>query len=1668
MSTNSDSSSTNESDGGVEYENGVQTSQTQDNSSSEEESPKQKEAFKPLQSLVDKVVSDDSDSAHSSTRTSPDTQSAEPGAVIHKSVTKAVVNKTSQRKGERKSFKEQIVERRARKAKLLGKQPLTQTTTDSDHELSSLIGADRSQTLQNILSHDDARNSQDYEIRDAGGESKVGAQGFSSLARTGHPTMKTAADMPKFAEEFDRFVKSAGQLHISACAERSLLEVLRQKVNLEVPSTRAITMSSSNLEWNAKLQSWMNKRKVKPEQANLAVEPGKFVVTNDLDAMDLQAYFNANWEAVKQFKGTDVATFEHLKPAIWNRSLQRYMQRVFDKADQDMEKLMSHFMTSLNSYIDYAVVSDQFFDSPSLKAARKEKAARSRRTHATTAEAAPTAAINAKAKPAQSRPNKKKAGKTEKDAPVGEEGHYCPHCKKSNVLHKARNCYSNPANANKRHKQGQPPKKVSLLAIDARTNTQLIGLAAKLDAAVTAHTALLDSGAAVNVISTKIAKWLVQQGAIKHNVEVNMTSATGQTIRADTQLKAYIHTMVNNKPTVVPAVFNVLDTTHDIILSNQLCQETGMMVDNTSPYVPVKPRRITLAKQQAPPTYKPDTSDEEKDEICVVDNEPKSDYMFIPTDIQTVRECDEHLLTDLQIVDLPKQASLATLHTRETASTDDDEDELQTFAKSQTHPTSKPEHTEDGDVPPEEQLNIADDVPVEHAQKLRQIARQYQQIFSPMFPEQGSKLKPAHIKLKPGVNLDEVANPHPPYYNASAVKLKQREIKVLEEAKMVELCKDTDTTKFVSNMLLVKKPGTRDKYRAVTDFRMTNTLIEGNHWPLRSVEQILTSLGGKKAFLKCDLAKAFFQQELSEDSRHVTRFTAGDGAVFQYRRLPMGLKTSASIFQRAMHDAFSDMQDFLTVYLDDLLAAAEDFDQLAEHAEQLFSRLRDLRLRINPAKCYVSGSMEFLGRTINGRGIQITSRYKQGLLAVEAPKTLKQLRHVVGMFQFVAQWIPRSADLLGALTRLTQKGVKFQWEQEQQLALDQLKIAIENCSILHYPDHTKPFYIRTDASQVAVSGWAYQRGSDKRVLPIAFFSKRMTPAQQRYPIQQQELLAIVLTLQRFRQLIWASQVILQTDNLNLVHLAKSANLRMSRWSEMLMEFDLVIHHVKGKNNRLSDNLSRMWSKDPQQYDAHPAVQPAEQETEAGVSALHDKDPMAPTEDGPQFQNVSKLSDELKSKIRTFHSALTGHTGTNATARAMRAANVTWKGMDRDIRKYIQGCPICVKTKIPKHPPKALSTLACYQPGAEMHIDHAGPFKEDDKGNKYILVMQDACTRFVFLYATKTTSAISAAKHLLKVFAILGVPSRIRSDNASSWTAELIKCFTAKLDLQWDYSIAYNSRTNSIVERTIQTAVHQLLAFVQERDMQHVWSSCLPIIQRAYNNTIHLGTGLTPHQALLGTKINADRGIIPTPQDVKLPAHLAEMVTRWDIAAQTTRQALAKHQEQMVKRRLSRENKGKFPTYKVGELVLCFWRKGRPSKLANTLEGPFKIIRSLGSNSYELQHMLNSSTIQQSVANMIPLGDEFASQAAVMARTDAIGEHIIDAVKTHRVKQGAKPNKQGKFTKKNDYEFYVSWLNFDEGHNKWLPYASVADNSLLDKYLEDKRELKRIMQRGRTS
>ena len=382
----------------------------------------------------------------------------------------------------------------------------------------------------------------------------------------------------------------------------------------------------------------------------------------------------------------------------------------------------------------------------------------------------------------------------------------------------------------------------------------------------------------------------------------------------------------------------------------------------------------------------------------------------------------------------------------------------------------------------------------------------------------------------------------------------------------------------------VDKPETpvTGEYRAVTDYRRLNAITVKNKYPLPRADELFDRLAHAKYFTKIDLRTGFYQILIDEADRHKTAFRTSQG-LYQYNVLPMGLCNSPSIFMQLMNDTFKEfLNKFVLVFLDDIIVYSNTAEEHEQHVRQALLRLRQQRLYAKASKSALClHEVEFLGHMVGRNGLRTMEDKVQAIRDWPTPSNIAELRAFLGLAGYYRRFVRGFSETALPLTELTRNVIRrkldLSWGTKEQLAFVELKRALQSTPVLILPDPSKEFVVHCDASGYAV-GAVLQQDRGNGLQPVAFLSRKMVGAETRYPVHEQELLAIVTALTTWQHYLEgaAHPVRIRTDHKSLVHFQTQPMLsgRQTRWIETLSRFDFVIEYVKGKYNPAADALSR--------------------------------------------------------------------------------------------------------------------------------------------------------------------------------------------------------------------------------------------------------------------------------------------------------------------------------------------------------------------------------------------------------------------------------------------------------------------------------------------------------------
>ena len=332
---------------------------------------------------------------------------------------------------------------------------------------------------------------------------------------------------------------------------------------------------------------------------------------------------------------------------------------------------------------------------------------------------------------------------------------------------------------------------------------------------------------------------------------------------------------------------------------------------------------------------------------------------------------------------------------------------------------------------------------------------------------------------------------------------------------------------------IVKSDGS---IRISGDYKTTiNTALRSDTYPIPRIEELFAKLVKGQQFTKLDLSHAYQQLVLDPDSREYVTINTHSG-LFHYNRMPFGISTAPSVFQRAMESLLADIPG-VAVYLDDLLITGASVSEHLANLDRVLRTLNDAGLRLKREKCvFLADEVQYLGHTITAKGLSPTADKVKAITDAPPPSNIKELRAFLGMLNYYGKFLPHLPTTLEPLHRLLRKNAKWKWERVHADAFTRAKELLKSASVLTHFDPNKELILCCDASPYGVGAVLAHKMSDGSEKPIGFISRTLNQAERGYSQLDKEDLAIVFGVKRFHQYLYGRKFEIVTDHKPLLGL----------------------------------------------------------------------------------------------------------------------------------------------------------------------------------------------------------------------------------------------------------------------------------------------------------------------------------------------------------------------------------------------------------------------------------------------------------------------------------------------------------------------------------------------------
>jgi transposase InsO family protein len=621
--------------------------------------------------------------------------------------------------------------------------------------------------------------------------------------------------------------------------------------------------------------------------------------------------------------------------------------------------------------------------------------------------------------------------------------------------------------------------------------------------------------------------------------------------------------------------------------------------------------------------------------------------------------------------------------------------------------------------------------------------------------------------------------------------------------------------------------------------------------------------------------------------------------------------------------------------------------------------------------------LKLLGKVITGEGIIPDPALLQDIRNFPPPKNAKQIMRFLGLTGVYQNFISNYQTIAEPLHALTRKSIEWKWGEAELKSFTALIQAMMSENVLHHPDFSRDFIILSDASSIG-AGAVLTQEHNGQLFPVSYASWLFTPTQQRYSTTERELLALVLSVRKWKTFFLDRKFRAKTDHKAIMKLHDPYG-RIARWHAELAQFNFKIEYIPGKMNSIADTLSRseldvasvlaelgtlkmyeivagvdilslpsdnLWAKmqreDPDWY---PIIRWIEK------GDLPDDDTLAKQilTDAPHYslwgdQSILVRRSKLKEgdpiqtlrkvvpscwkrlMLTQFHDSMFKgtHAGRDKTYFNLSSAYY-FKDMAKYVDYFVKSCHICQRVKDPSFaitPWTPLGTIEAKCPWDLVSIDLWSPGVRSRSGNRYVLTIIDGFSKFATIHSIPNKEATTVALALFQTFSTLGYPARLHSDLGPEFINEVIQAFCEKFGIEKSNTTAYHPQGNAYAER-IHKFFRQAISSYYLDDHRN-WDEMLPPLIQAYNDSYHSALGVTPSEVFLGRRLGTPPLTSKSPEgDYTQLGFVAKLDY---ILAKTHALVFAKIQSKMESnqvRSLS-QSKNRLPTvYTVGQEVLLY-------------------------------------------------------------------------------------------------------------------------------------------------
>ncbi|RVW79757.1 Transposon Ty3-G Gag-Pol polyprotein [Vitis vinifera] len=709
-------------------------------------------------------------------------------------------------------------------------------------------------------------------------------------------------------------------------------------------------------------------------------------------------------------------------------------------------------------------------------------------------------------------------------------------------------------------------------------------------------------------------------------------------------------------------------------------------------------------------------------------------------------------------------------------------------------------------------------------------------------------------------------------------------------------------------VLFVKKKD--GSMRLCIDYRELNKVTVRNKYPLPRIDDLFDQLQGACVFSKIDLRSGYHQLRVRGEDVPKTAFRTRYGH-YEFLVMPFGLTNAPAAFMDLMNRVFKPYLDqFVVVFIDDILVYSRSREEHEGHLSIVLQTLRDKQLYAKLKKCeFWLDRISFLGHVVSNDGISVDPGKVDPVANWRRPSTVTEIRSFLGLAGYYRRFIEGFSKIALPLTKLTQKGFKFEWSNDCECSFQELKNRLVSAPVLTIPSGSGGFVVYSDASHQGLGCVLMQHG---RV--VAYASRQLKPYERNYPTHDLELAAVyhpekanVVADALSRKSVGSLAAIRGCQRQLLEELRSlQVHFRVMGLGALVANFR-VQPDLVGRIKALQKNDSQL-------------VQVMEE-----VKRGSKPDFVLSDDEILRFgtrlcvPNDEDLRRELLEEAHCFKFAI--HPGGTKMYKDLRQ-NYWWSGMKHDIAQFVAQCLVCQQVKAEhQRPVGSLQPLAIPEWKWEhITMDFVIGLPRTLGGNNVIWVIVDRLTKSAHFLPMKVNFSLDrlASLYVKEIVRMHGVPVSIVSDRDPRFTSRFWHSLQKALSTKLSFSTAFHPQTDGQSE------------------------------------SFQASIGMAPFEALYGRKCRSPICWNDVGERKLLGPELVQLtVEKVALIKERLKAAQSRHKSYADQRRRDLE-------FEVGDHVFLkvspmksVMRFGRKGKLSPRFVGPFEILERVGTLAYKV-------------------------------------------------------------------------------------------------------------------